>query len=58
MIVAVNGEELLAESDLPVMIAEHEPGEEVTLEVIHADGDREDVTVELEERPATLPGSG
>jgi S1-C subfamily serine protease len=58
VIVAVNGEELVAESDLPVMIAEHEPGEEITLEVIHSDGDREDVTVELEERPATLPGSG
>jgi S1-C subfamily serine protease len=58
VIVAVNGEELLEENDLPVLIAEHEPGDEVTLEVIHADGDREDVTVELEERPATLPGSG
>jgi S1-C subfamily serine protease len=58
VIVAVNGEELVSESDLPVLIAEHSPGEEVTLEVIHADGEREDVTLELEERPGTLPGSG
>jgi S1-C subfamily serine protease len=58
VIVAVNGEELVAESDLPVLISEHEPGEEITLEVIHADGDREDVTLELEERPDALPGSG
>jgi S1-C subfamily serine protease len=58
VIVAVNGKELVSESDLPVLIAEHDPGEEITLEVIHADGDREDITVELEERPATLPGSG
>lgn len=58
VIVAVNGQELVDESDLPVLIAEHEPGEEITLEVIHADGEREDVTVELEERPDTLPGSG
>jgi hypothetical protein len=26
--------------------------------VIRSDGEREDVSVELEERPATLPGSG
>jgi S1-C subfamily serine protease len=58
VIVAVNGQELVQESDLPVLISEHEPGEEVTLEVIHADGDREEVTVELEERPDTLPGGG
>jgi S1-C subfamily serine protease len=58
VIVAVNGQELVDESDLPVLIAQHEPGEEITLEVIHADGEREDVTVELEERPDTLPGSG
>jgi S1-C subfamily serine protease len=58
VIVAVNGEELVDESDLPVLIAQHEPGEEITLEVIHADGEREDVTVELEERPDTLPGAG
>jgi S1-C subfamily serine protease len=58
VIVAVNGQELVAESDLPVLIAQHEPGEEITLEVIHADGEREDVTVELEERPDTLPGAG
>ena len=58
VIVAVNGEELVDESDLPVLIAQHEPGEEVTLEVIHADNEREDVTLELEERPGTLPGGG
>jgi S1-C subfamily serine protease len=58
VIVAVNGQELVDESDLPVLIAQHEPGEEITLEVIHADGEREDVTVELEERPDTLPGAG
>ena len=54
VIVAVNGEQLEQEADLPRLIAEHEPGEEITLEVIHADGDTEEITVELEPRPDTL----
>jgi S1-C subfamily serine protease len=58
VIVAVDGQELVAESDLPVLIAEHDPGEEITLDVIHADGEREEIVVELEERPDALPGNG
>ena len=52
VIVSVEGEEVVAEADLPRIIARQEPGDEVTLEIIR-DGERMDVDVELGTRPAT-----
>ncbi len=49
VIVAVDGEELVGESDLPRLIARLDPGDEVTLEIIR-DGEREEVDVTLGER--------
>jgi S1-C subfamily serine protease len=46
VIVAVDGEELTAESDLPRLISRLDPGTEVTLEIIR-DGEREEVDVTL-----------
>ncbi len=54
VIVAVNGEQLEQEADLPRLIAEHEPGEEIEVEVIHSDGESEEITITLEPRPDTL----
>jgi S1-C subfamily serine protease len=52
VIVSVEGEDVVAEADLPRIIARQEPGDEVTLEIIR-DGERMDVDVELGTRPAT-----
>jgi S1-C subfamily serine protease len=53
VIVAINGEELVGESDLPRKVALLEPGETVTLEIIR-DGEQEEVEVTLAERPSDL----
>jgi S1-C subfamily serine protease len=53
VIVAIEGEELVGESDLPRRVALLEPGETVTLEIIR-DGEREEVEVTLAERPSDL----
>jgi S1-C subfamily serine protease len=50
VIVAVDGQEIVGESDLPKLIAQHAPGDRVTLEIIR-DGQTQDVDVELGERP-------
>jgi S1-C subfamily serine protease len=50
VIVAVDGQEIVGESDLPKLIAQHAPGDRVTLEIIR-DGQAQDVDVELGERP-------
>ncbi len=52
VIVSVDGEELIAEADLPRIIARQEPGEEITLEIIR-DGERMSLDVKLGTRPAT-----
>jgi S1-C subfamily serine protease len=49
-IVAVDGQEIVGESDLPKLIAQHDPGDQVTLELIR-DGQTQNVDVELGERP-------
>jgi S1-C subfamily serine protease len=49
VIVAVDGEEIVGESDLPRLIARLDPGDEVTVEIIR-DGEREEVDVTLGER--------
>jgi len=50
-ITAVDGEELQAENDLSIMIAAHEPGDEVTVSVIR-DGESMDIDVTLGKRPS------
>ena len=52
VIVSVDGEELVAEADLPRIVARLEPGDEITLEIIR-DGKRMEVDVKLGTRPAT-----
>jgi S1-C subfamily serine protease len=53
VIVAVNGEEIVNESDLPRLISLLDPGDEVTLEIIR-DDEHQEVEVTLEERPSDL----
>jgi S1-C subfamily serine protease len=50
VIVAVDGEKLVAENDLSRLISEHRPGETVTLQIIR-DGEEQEVDVELGTRP-------
>ena len=54
VIVAVDGEPIDAEADLPRLISLAEPGEVVTLDIIR-DGDEEQIEVELGERPVEVP---
>ena len=54
VIVAVDGERIVAETDLPRIISRLDPDAEITVEVIR-DREREEITVELEERPDTFP---
>jgi S1-C subfamily serine protease len=53
VIVSVNGDEIVGESDLPRLISLLDPGDEVTLGIIR-DGEAQDVEVTLEERPSDL----
>jgi S1-C subfamily serine protease len=53
VIVSVNGDEIVGESDLPRLISLLDPGDEVTLGIIR-DGERQEVEVTLEERPSDL----
>jgi len=46
VIVAVNGQEIVGESDLPRIVSRLDPGDEATLEVIR-DGEHEELTVTL-----------
>ena len=52
VIVSVEGERLVEETDLPRIIARQEPGAVITLEIIR-DGERMELDVELGTRPAT-----
>jgi S1-C subfamily serine protease len=56
VIVAVDGTELRAESDLAELVSQQQPGTTVTLEIIR-DGERREVEVELEARPERVPSS-
>jgi len=53
VIVAVDGDEILGETDLPKLIAQHDPGDAVTLEIIR-DGETQSVDVKLGERPESV----
>jgi S1-C subfamily serine protease len=55
LIVAVDGEQLVANQDLAELIARHRPGETVTLDLIR-DGERQQVDVVLGTRPQTAQG--
>ena len=46
VIVAVNGEAIVGEADLPRLISRLDPGDEATLEVLR-DGEREEITITL-----------
>ncbi len=52
VIISVDGEKLVGATDLPRIISRKEPGQTVTLEIIR-DGDRMEVDVKLEARPAS-----
>jgi S1-C subfamily serine protease len=52
VILSVDGEPVVNDSDLPRLISGYAPGETVTLEVLR-DGAREEVDVELEPRPGS-----
>ena len=54
-IVAVDGREVVLPDDLSRYIASSRPGETVTLDVLRADGDREEVEVTLGKRPVAEP---
>ena len=51
VILGIDGEPIRTETDLSRLVAQHAPGDEVTLQVIR-DGEERDVEVTLEERPA------
>jgi S1-C subfamily serine protease len=50
VIVAVDGHKIVGVTDLPELIAQHEPGDTVTLQIIR-DGHTQNVDVKLGERP-------
>jgi S1-C subfamily serine protease len=51
VILAVDGDKLIGDTDLPKLIAQHEPGDTVTLDILH-DGEQQSVDVKLGERPS------
>ena len=51
IIVAIDGKDVTSVDELRQAIAGHKPGDEVKLTVVHADGKRETVTVELGSQP-------
>ncbi len=53
VIVAVDGDEIVGETDLPRLIAQHSPGDTVTVEVIR-DGESRSLEVKLGERPDSV----
>jgi S1-C subfamily serine protease len=54
-ILTVDGHEVVQPDDLARYISAFEPGDEVTVEVLHKDGDREKVDVTLSKRPLGEP---
>lgn len=55
VIVAVNGRKVIRPDDLARYIASFRPGQKVTLEVLHSDGERDNVSVTLGKRPEEVP---
>jgi S1-C subfamily serine protease len=56
-ILAVDGHQIVEPDDLARYISAFQPGDEVKLEVLHADGDRENAEVTLSKRPVAEPSS-
>jgi S1-C subfamily serine protease len=54
-ILAVDGHEVIQPDDLARYISTYQPGDEVTLEVLHSDGEREKIAVTLGKRPLAEP---
>jgi S1-C subfamily serine protease len=54
VIVAIDGHDVVAESDLAEAVAEHGPGDTVAIEVLR-DGETSELEVELGERPEQAP---
>lgn len=54
VIVSVDGQEVIAESDLAEAVSGHGPGDTVVIEVLR-DGETEEIEVELGERPEQAP---
>ena len=54
VIVAIDGQEVVAESDLAEAVSEHSPGDAVSVEVLR-DGDVEEIEIELGNRPEQAP---
>ncbi len=54
IIVSVDGEEIVTQSDLPRIISRKDPGETIELGIIR-DGEEMDVSVELGNRPTSTP---
>ncbi len=54
LVVAVEGDEVEAETDLGRLLLAHEPGDTVTL-TLYRDGTKRDVKVKLGDRPAVAP---
>ena len=50
-ILAVDGREVVRPDDIAHLIATRRPGAEVTLDILHEDGRRDEVEVTLGERP-------
>jgi S1-C subfamily serine protease len=55
MVVAIDGKPVASVDALREAIAAHKPGDAVTLGVVHADGSKTTVDVELGKAPATAP---
>ncbi len=55
VILAVEGRRVVRPDDLGRYIASYQPGQTVTLEVLHDSGEREDVQVKLGKRPEARP---
>jgi S1-C subfamily serine protease len=55
-ILAVDGHEVVQPDDLARYISDFQPGDKVTLDVLHDSGDREKVEVTLGKRPVAEPG--
>ncbi|MDQ2675326.1 MAG: trypsin-like peptidase domain-containing protein [Actinomycetota bacterium] len=57
IIVSVDGEEIVTETDLPRIVSRLEPGQEVTVGVIR-DGEEEELDITLGTRPTRVPQAG
>jgi S1-C subfamily serine protease len=55
MIVAIDGKPVASVDALREAIAAHKPGDEVTISVVHTDGSKATVDVELAKAPVTTP---